>query len=146
LNAYKTPNSNGAHLLIDKDGQVFQTASLHKKTHHVGFIKSRCVAEASCSPAELRALAGKRVGSGIGRVEMAKPYPRRYPTNEDAIGVEIVSRAVNGVFEPLTGEQQSSLRWLVSELLDTLHLARTDVFRHAEVSWKLESEGASARW
>lgn len=146
LNGYKRSNANGAHFLIDTDGTVYQTASIHKMTHHVGFIKSRCIAEKSCSPADLQALQGKRVGSGIGRVEMRKPYPRRYPMNSDAIGIEVVSMARDGVFEPLTADQQSSLGWLMAELLDTLRLSRADVFRHSEVSWKLESEGASARW
>jgi N-acetyl-anhydromuramyl-L-alanine amidase AmpD len=146
LNGYKRPRANGAHFLIDKDGTIYQTASLHQKTYHVGFIKSRCLLEKTCSPADLQRLRGKKVGAGIGHVEMRKPYPRRYPTNEDAIGVEIVSRAKNGVFESITAEQQASFKWLLKELLQTLHLAGGDVFRHGAISWKLPSEGASATW
>lgn len=146
LSGYKLPKANGAHFLIDKDGTVYQTASLHKKTHHVGFIKSRCIAEKSCSPVDLKALRGKKVGAGIGRIEMRKPYPKRYPFNDDSIGIENVSMARNGVFEPLTTEQQASLSWLLDELVHTLNLSTADIFRHSEVSWKLESEGASARW
>ena len=29
-------SDNGAHFLIDRDGAVYQTASMHKKTWHVG--------------------------------------------------------------------------------------------------------------
>ena len=46
LAQYEKPGSNGAHFLIDKDGKIYQTASVFKKTHHVGVLKSRV-----CSPA-----------------------------------------------------------------------------------------------
>ena len=146
LNGYKIPKANGAHFLIDKDGTVYQTASLHKKTYHVGFIKSRCVAQKACTPADLQALRGKKVGKEIGKIEMKKPFPQRYPYNDDSIGIENVSLAKNGVFEPLTKEQQASLTWLLRELEQTLSINRSEVFRHSEVSWKLESEGASAQF
>jgi N-acetyl-anhydromuramyl-L-alanine amidase AmpD len=53
LNGYAKSTANGAHFLIDKDGTIFQTASLRKKTQHVGWIKSRCLVEKSCTPKEL---------------------------------------------------------------------------------------------
>jgi N-acetyl-anhydromuramyl-L-alanine amidase AmpD len=153
LNGYKRPKPNGAHFLIDKDGTIYQTASLHKKTHHVGWIKSRCIAEHSCSPAELQALKNKRPGAPIGRIETKKSFPRRYPFNEDSIGIENVGEAFpkNGSdsqkkFEPLTSPQQESLLWLVRELTQTLAVPMSEVFRHSEVSWKLETEAGSARW
>lgn len=145
LDGYKAPRANGAHFLIDKDGTIYQTASLFKKTHHVGFIKSRCLVQKSCSPAELKALRGKRVGREIGHVEMKKPFPSRFPNNDDSIGIENVSLARSGVFEPLTPSQQASLRWLLSELETTLRVSPAEVYRHPDVSWKLESEAASAR-
>lgn len=146
LNGYRAENPNGAHLLIDKDGTIYQTASLYKKTFHVGFIKSRCLARRTCDPADLQKLKGKRVGKEIGRVEAQKPYPLRYPTNNDSIGVEIVSMAINNTFESVTTQQQSSLTWLLIELEQTLRLSPSEVFRHSEVSWKQESEGASAQF
>jgi len=146
LNGYKAPKSNGAHFLIDKDGTIYQTASVYKKTHHVGFIKSRCIAEHSCTPVELKALQGKRVGAEIGKVEKNKDFPKRYPFNDDSIGIENVSLAKNGVYEPLTAPQQASLTWLINELTQTIKVPMTQVFRHPEVSWKLSSEGASAKW
>jgi N-acetyl-anhydromuramyl-L-alanine amidase AmpD len=151
LNGYKVPKANGAHFLIDKDGTIYQTASLNKKTYHVGFIKSRCMAEHTCTPTELAALKGKKLGAGIGKIEMKKSYPKRYPFNNDSIGIENVSLAKAGAnnqleFEPLTDKQQDSLSWLINELTQTLGVPMTEIFRHAEVSWKLESEGASARW
>jgi N-acetyl-anhydromuramyl-L-alanine amidase AmpD len=146
LNGYKAPKPNGAHFLIDKDGTIYQTASVYKKTHHVGFIKSRCIAEHSCTPVELKALQGKRVGAQIGQVEKKKTFPKRYPFNNDSIGIENVSLAKNGVYESLTAQQQASLSWLINELTQTLKVPMTEIFRHSEVSWKLSSEGASAKW
>ena len=43
LQAYQRKGSNGAHFLIDKDGAIYQVASLLKKTWHVGILKSRCI-------------------------------------------------------------------------------------------------------
>jgi len=144
--ATRSRGASGAHFLIDKDGTIFQTASVLRKTRHVGHIKSRCVAQRSCSPAELAKLRGKRVGAGIGAVERRKEYPARYPTNSDSIGIEIASLAPGNVFESVTPAQQTALQWLVAELLHSLRLSRSDVFRHSEVSWKQPSEAASARW
>ena len=53
LNGYLTAGANGAHFLIDRDGAVYQVASLKKKTWHVGKLRSRCLAQHTCSPAEL---------------------------------------------------------------------------------------------
>ena len=47
FNSYKS-GSNGAHFLIDKDGTIYQTASLKYQTWHVGKIRSRCLAEMRC--------------------------------------------------------------------------------------------------
>ncbi len=43
FNAYNR-GGNGAHFLISKNGQIYQTASLHKRCYHVGrLIKSKCL-------------------------------------------------------------------------------------------------------
>ncbi|KGD70386.1 hypothetical protein HA49_20910 [Tatumella morbirosei] len=42
FNSYKHTGANGAHFLIDKDGNIYQTASVFKVTNHVGNIRSRC--------------------------------------------------------------------------------------------------------
>ena len=64
--------------------------------------------------------------------EFSKPYPVRYPMNEDSIGIEIVGRAIRKTpdgkdipeklikdFERLTSEEQRSLDWLIPALLST---------------------------
>jgi len=151
FNAYKR-GGNGAHFLIDKDGTIYQTLSLKKKAHHVGWVKSRCIAEHTCSPAELRSLNGKKPGKGIGMVEIEKAWPHRYPLNSDSIGIEIVGQALpkdgssKRVFELVTEQQQSSLKWLIRGLTITLKIRTTEIFRHPDVSWKNETEAASAKW
>ena len=43
LDSYKNAGANGAHFLIDKDGTIYQTASVLKRTWHVGKLKARCL-------------------------------------------------------------------------------------------------------
>jgi N-acetyl-anhydromuramyl-L-alanine amidase AmpD len=154
LNSYKKPGAHGAHFLIDKDGTVYQTASVFKVTHHVGNLKSRCMAEMRCLPAELAALKGKGLGAGIGRVEAKKPWPDRYPGNSDSIGIEIVGQALpltekdedKRTYEALTDEQQRSFTWLLDGLRASLGVSLTEVFTHPTVSWKNKTEGMPAKW
>lgn len=158
LSSYEKDNANGAHFLIDKDGTIYQTASVYKRCNHVGQLKSRCMAEQRCTPAELKALAGKGPGKGIGRVESEKAWPNRYPGNFDAIGIEIVGTTKPAtpeqrkkwqeefVYEELTDEQQASFSWLLRKLLATLQVQMTEVFTHPTVSWKNRSEGGGAKW
>lgn len=154
LNNYKNPGAHGAHFLIDKDGTIYQTASVFKVAHHVGQLKSRCMAEMRCLPAELAALKGKRLGPGIGRVEANKPWPDRYPGNSDSIGIEIVGQALpltekdeeKRTYEALTDEQQRSFTWLLNGLRASLGVPLTEVFAHPTVSWKNKTEGMPAKW
>ena len=99
LNTYKptkdNPKPSGAHFLIDKDGTIYQTVSIYKKAPHVGFLKSRCVAQHTCSPTELKALKGKKPGGQIGNVEAKKKWPAKYPSNADSIGIEIVGECAS---------------------------------------------------
>lgn len=154
LDSYLRPGASGAHFLIDKDGTVFQTASVYRVTHHVGHLKPRCRVEMSCTPAQTRALAGKRVGAGIGRVEAAKPWPDRYPGNADALGIEFVGAVAPKLgggandfeYEGVTPAQQAAFYWLLPRLLAHFGVRATEVYRHPEVSWKQPSEAASVRW
>jgi N-acetyl-anhydromuramyl-L-alanine amidase AmpD len=45
LSNYTMQNATGAHFLIDKDGTIYQTASLFRQTWHVGRLRARCLAE-----------------------------------------------------------------------------------------------------
>ena len=157
INGYKStkevPKPSGAHFLIDKDGTIYQTVSIYKKAPHVGNLKSRCVAQHTCSPIELKKLKGQKPGKQIGKVEAEKNWPKRYPSNGDSIGIEIVGQALpktapekNRIYESVTQEQQASLQWLIQELSFTLNVQMAEVFRHPTVSWKNETEGSTASW
>ncbi|MFT3847598.1 MAG: peptidoglycan recognition family protein [Propionivibrio sp.] len=153
LNSYGNPKSNGAHFLIDKDGTIYQTASVYKSTWHVGKLRSRCLAEMTCEPAELK-LAQKWDPNGTYKREKGKKVPDRYPSNDDSIGIEIVGKSYppadgkssENVYESLTQEQSESLKWLVSEIQETLNVPLTEIYRHPVVSYKNKTEAQSASW
>lgn len=152
LNGYG-PRANGAHLLIDKDGTIYQTASLLKQTAHVGRLRARCIARSSCSPTEARAFVNMSP-SARNRHEMTKQVPDRYPSNEDSIGIELVgqafplseSRSDKQTYEAVTSAQNASLKWLVGALAMQLGVPMTEIFRHPVVSQKNATEAATAAW
>jgi N-acetyl-anhydromuramyl-L-alanine amidase AmpD len=166
FSAYKKSGANGAHFLIDKNGMIYQTASVRHVTHHVGSIRPRCLAEFKCSPAAYK---GVDPGKPTHRIEVKKQWPERYPTNFESIGIELVGRAEVppdfvpktdqqrkmdkeqlrgevGVYETPTAAQNISLKWLVDQLLDTMQISPHEVFRHPVVSWKNPNEARGARW
>jgi N-acetyl-anhydromuramyl-L-alanine amidase AmpD len=154
LSSYTKRNANGAHFLIDKDGTIYQTASLFRQTWHVGKLRARCLAEHRCSPTELQALRHFSPRAEH-RMEMAKHAPERYPSNEDSVGIEIVgavvagrsqSPAEQGAYETVNAQQNASLRWLISELSSTFRIPMTEIFRHPVVSRKNPTEAESALW
>jgi N-acetyl-anhydromuramyl-L-alanine amidase AmpD len=115
-------NANGAHFLIDKDGTIYQTASLFRQTWHVGKLRARCLAEHRCSATEHQALRHFNPRTEH-RMEMAKQVPERYPSNEDSIGIELVGAVVagngqntaeQGIYEAVSEQQNASLRWLIA--------------------------------
>jgi N-acetyl-anhydromuramyl-L-alanine amidase AmpD len=156
LESYKG-GANGAHFLVDKDGTIYQTARTTQRCWHVGEIQSRCYQFKSCTAEELKNVKailfkqgesyGTRV-SALHKHESAKAYPDRFPTNEDSLGIEIVSAAAkDGTYEPVTAEQNASLAWLVATLETLLGLsAKADVFRHPEVGYKQPTEASTATW
>ncbi|MGV3344983.1 N-acetylmuramoyl-L-alanine amidase [Enterobacteriaceae bacterium LUAb1] len=152
FNSYKNSGANGAHFLIEKDGTIYQTASVFKITNHVGNIRSRCYMEKKCKPSEMttiKPLLNKY--KQLSRLEQKKPYPDRYPANFDSLGIEIVGKPVSGegenaVYEKVSDAQNKSLQWLITELSDTLKVSMTEIFRHPEVSYKVKTEAGTARW
>jgi N-acetyl-anhydromuramyl-L-alanine amidase AmpD len=146
LSSYTLQNANGAHFLIDKDGAIYQVASLYRQTWHVGKLRARCVAEHRCSATELKALSHFNP-TAEHHMEIAKQVPQRYPSNEDSVGIEIVGAvAGQGVYETVNAEQNAALRWLVAELTSTFGIPMTEIFRHPAVSRKNPSEAGSALW
>lgn len=152
FNSYNN-GAAGAHFLVDKDGTIYQTASVYQQTWHVGKLRSRCLAELSCSAAEQRQ-ASRFDPTGTHRREMTKSVPGRYPSNQDSIGIEIVGQALplsepnpdKRVYEALSPQQKESVDWLIRHLTLALKISRTEIFRHPTVSYKNNSEAASASW
>lgn len=155
FNSYGHPKANGAHFLIDKDGSIYQTASLSKMTWHVGQMKSRCIVTKKCEPAELKIMADlekKWKPKEISDREKAKLFPERYPGNTDSIGIEIVGKAYEEEgkkiekYESVNDKQNASLKWLISELVDTLDIPVSEIYRHPDVARKNKTEAGTASW
>jgi N-acetyl-anhydromuramyl-L-alanine amidase AmpD len=145
--------SNGAHFLIDKGGQIYQTASTAKICYHVGrLIKSKCLTldKTRCDSAEMArilALSWTRQIQALDAHERAKSYPDRYPVNSDSVGIELVGAHVDArTYEAVTPAQNASLQWLVSELYGHFGLADGDIYRHPDVSYKNPDEARTAAW
>ncbi|WP_034943888.1 peptidoglycan recognition protein family protein [Erwinia oleae] len=156
FNSYQNAGANGAHFLIDKDGTIYQTASLFRITWHVGRSRSRCFLTKKCTPAEFKKVADleKRGGNNgvISKMEKIKKFPHRFPINSDSIGIEIVgqSRKIQNkketVYEPVNSQQNDSLKWLISELTVTLKVPMDEIYRHPEIARKNETEAGTALW
>lgn len=143
----------GAHFLIDRDGTVYQTLETTDKGAHVGKLRPRCLVEGSGSLEERNAAAAirddpneksfSRKVSELHRLEIKKPYPDRYPSNDDSIGIEVVGRFLTSVdeFEPATEKQKAALSLLISRLMQEHSLAATDLYKHYEISYKSGKEG-----
>jgi N-acetyl-anhydromuramyl-L-alanine amidase AmpD len=152
LNSYMNP-TNGAHFLIDKDGAIYQTASLFRQTWHVGKLRARCLAEHRCAPGEAAALS-KMTPSARNAHELRKSVPDRYPANADSIGVELVGQAFplnepksdKRTYETITDDQNTSLAWLIKALTATFGLPMNEIFRHPVVSQKNMTEASTAKW
>lgn len=156
FNSYRS-STIGAHFLIEKNGAVYQTASLHKRANHIGLLRSRCLERHACAPAELKRLQSVTLRKRS-TMEHAKQFPDRFPSNRDSIGIELVGEydrnpdfgKVRGADEflyvPVTDEQNAALRWLVGELRRTLKVAADEVYRHPQVSYKTPTEAATATW
>lgn len=153
LNAYSRRNASGAHFLIDKDGTIYQTASVFQQTWHVGKLRARCLAEYRCFPTEFQKL--RRMSpTARHRHEMKKQVPDRYPSNKDSIGIELVGQAFplkepdpdKRTYETATIHQNAWLSWLIRELTFSLGVPITEIFRHPAVSQKNVTEAGTARW
>lgn len=143
LNSFKT--GTGTHFLIDKDGTIYQTASLNEQTQHVGKIKGRCVEEGNCSAQE-KAFFDKTGWNpkAIHDHEKAKAYPDRFPMNSDSVGIEVVGsyNSKTKTWDAPTAEQTASINKLVGTLQKEYGLNDQDVYKHDAISYKTLGEGA----
>lgn len=145
---------NGSHFLIDKDGTIYQTAAVTKIAWHIGKLKSRCLAEYRCAPAEAKRITTMRP-KDINSEEIKKKFPDRYPSNQDSIGIELVGQAFplgkdipsdKKIYENAPEKQNISLKWLVQTLEENLRISTSEVYRHPTLSWKNITEASSAKW
>ena len=164
LNSYRNPKANGAHFLIDKDGTIYQTAAIYQRAHHVGPLKARCLLVGKCKARDYEGLKAK----GVHRIEMLKAPGERYPSNMEAIGIEMVGRAELpkgftppprprgwtpeelrgwfGIYPTPTEAQNRALTWLVGALQDSMQLSPSEIFKHPDVSRKNLTEAEGANW
>ncbi|WP_102283102.1 N-acetylmuramoyl-L-alanine amidase [Ottowia massiliensis] len=113
LNSYALKGANGAHFLIDKDGTIYQTASLKRKTNHVGPLRSRCAQEKSCSPEETE-LNEKFNPTKENQRESKKPAGERFPSNSDSIGIELVGMSYKAKSHQETSNLDGSFNFLIT--------------------------------
>lgn len=133
----------GTHFIVDKDGTVYQTASLLKKTFHVGKIKSRCFEGGSCPIEEKKML--RSWGWAPDRIydhEKVKAYPERYPMNEDSVGIETVADHDGKAWESVTPSQSVSIQSIIQILKHEYGLGNADIYEHDKISYKTPGEGA----
>ena len=133
----------GTHFVIDKDGTIYQTASLGKKTAHVGPIRSRCFEENTCSPTEAARIRRYSPKQGHDH-EKTKHYPERYPMNEDSVGIEVVAmyHQETEQWDAPTPAQKEAISRLVSLLQSNYSMTDADVYEHDKISRKTAGEGA----
>ncbi|TAA25793.1 peptidoglycan recognition family protein [Pseudoxanthomonas winnipegensis] len=134
----------GAHFLIDKDGTIYQTASLDHQTWHVGKIRSRGAEEGTLIEPDKtwHAQTGFKP-TAINSHENANPYPIRYPNNSDSIGIEVVGayNATTKTWDAPTAEQTASIHRLVGVLQQQYGLDNHDIYKHDTISYKTAGEG-----
>jgi len=160
FHSYQNKGAAGAHFLIDRDGTIYQTASLFKVTWHVGRLQSRCYLTKKCEPADLQKVADLekswRNYDKVHQIEKVKNYPDRFPSNIDSIGIEIVGKAervenpktgkTEFVYEEVNEQQNDSLNWLVKELVSTLKVSMNEIHRHPDIGRKNSTEASTAKW
>jgi len=160
FHSYQTKGATGAHFLIDRDGTIYQTASLFQITWHVGRLQSRCFLTKKCEPTDFQKVAelekSWRNSDKVHQIEKVKNYPDRFPSNVDSIGIEIVgksTRVINEntgkpeyIYEEVNDSQNGSLTWLIKELVETLKVSTSEIYRHPEIGRKNFTEASTAKW
>jgi N-acetyl-anhydromuramyl-L-alanine amidase AmpD len=158
LNSWKTKET-GAHFLIDRggaeykdketgrvkqtvDGKIYQTARLDRVCWHVGIIRARCMATLQCvapkgqKPTKEQQIKGLET---LSRHEHKKAYPSRYPTNNDSIGIEIVTMydEKNGAYPKPTRAQAEAVIWLIEAIVEHIPgISSADIYEHGKISPK----------
>lgn len=114
----------------------------------------RCQIDSTCDPHELktinallheRGLKFSTRAKNVAAREARKPYPLRYPSNDDSLGVEVVGKFWPGQarYDAPNLSQLASVKWLVDTLVRAYKLnLRSDVYAHGAIARKEQAEGA----
>ena len=153
LSAYSAATV-GAHFLIDKNGQIYQTASINKRCYHVGkYLKSKCLTinPQKCDSQFVSKIASMKFTerkTAINKHERAKDFPDRYPVNSDSIGIEMIGvHTSETTYEAPTVQQNASLKWLVNSIHSlVVNISKDEVYRHPDLSYKNPGEASGAKW
>ena len=162
LVTWKNERPYGTHFLIDKDGTIYQCASLHKWTRHVGDIKAKDLEINGKNSADYNKYKNKTYSQASKLEQTNKQYPNRYPINKEAIGIEVVGNYLgddaklsrydsilkytqfSGDWEKATQKQKDSTKQLADILKDIYNMTDDDIYIHGHISGhKKQSEGES---
>jgi hypothetical protein len=113
------------------------------------------ITTASCTPTEMAsASAVERIKGNRDRAlaihaaEKIKPFPNRYPSNADAIGIELVGEAPGErgkeIFAAVTDRQNQSLGWIIRELVDAFGVSMQEIYRRPDIAHVTEAK--TAKW
>lgn len=146
-------SSEGTHFWVEKDGTIYQAASLNKKTWHVGSgLYSKEKDETGKGDYENTWPHKKR-----GTAELKKSYPNRYPINSDSVGIEVAGLwtktsgkettgkykgELKGKWDNLTQKQEKSIICLCQALKKQYALSNDDIYAHDEIKPKTKGEGS----
>ena len=103
----------GAHFYVDRDGTVYQTASLNISTAH------------------LYASSSKQMYSEYFQVL----------NNSNSVGIEVVGNYKGGQWEPLTARQAEATSILVTQLKNHYNIGLNNIYPHEKVQRKTPGEG-----
>lgn len=148
LSSFKT-SKDGTQFLIDKDGTIYQTASIMDETAHVGPIKSKCKDNKTCLAEELNVMKTfdkmgiSKMRKPLSEYEKKKPYGVRYPDNQDSIGIEVIAMYDKNTqaWPKATDQQLKSIKNLVHLLQKIFGLTDGDVYGHGQIAYKTKDEG-----
>ncbi|MGV3612278.1 MAG: glycosyl hydrolase 108 family protein [Fluviicola sp.] len=149
MNSFKS--GIAAHFIVGKDGEIVQTVGINREAHHVGYIRSKCEQEKSCSVDDgkiIKAIWAEKTEYKERKIkvhghEMKKSYPNRYPCNEDSIGIEVVGNYnySTKTWDVVPAAQADSVAYLVNLLKKELSLTNAHIYVHEQIAYKTEGEG-----
>ena len=126
---------------------------MHKYTQHIGDIRSKVELEKTWDTKEkvlIENIWNEKISYSARKIkvsnyEKTKSYPNRYPINSDSIGIEVVGKYDDKTkrYPNATTKQLESLEQLVIVLLELFNINKTDIYAHAKIAYKNETEGVS---